>query len=312
VRFLDVGQGDATIIQNGGSTVVVDAGPSRVRFAHLLDSLGISSIDVLVISHAHQDHYGGIEGILASRHRVSVRYIFENRDAGTAAGLARVRDSINARVARQELVIRDTDDPCANGSPTCTIELRGGARLHVMRPAPGPHGANNRSTPLKLVGPDSASFTMWLSGDAEHEAIDWFDVAGYDTVPGMRVDVLKLNHHGSCNGITPDFLRLTSPKLALIGVGSGNSYGHVHRQTKLLLARGKIPWLRTDQNGSITIRSPGTPGSGYSVEFHRGAYNEGGAADRTSRQEKCMDGGVRDRVHSRGEWRTSGSGGALR
>ena len=71
-----------------------------------------------------------------------------------------------------------------------------------MAPFPDGDRANNRSTAVKVIGPDSASFTMWLAGDAEHEEIDWFEAVGYGSNPGMSVDVLKADHHGSCNGVT--------------------------------------------------------------------------------------------------------------
>lgn len=129
------------------------------------------------------------------------RYLYENPDAGTAVTLAELRDSINARAARGELFYRDTDDPCGDGSAVCTIALNGGAKPHLLRPNPAGTTPNNRSGAVKLVGADSASFAMWFAGDAEHEEIDWFDTTDYDVAPGMRVNVLKGDHHGSCNGI---------------------------------------------------------------------------------------------------------------
>ena len=290
VRVLDVGQGDATLITNGGSTVLVDGGPDPARFGRLLDSLGLNgtTVDVVVLSHEHYDHHAGLRELFSTRRNIRVRFFFENKNAYANAALARLRDSVNARVLRGELVYRDTDDPCANGTPVCTITLRGGARLQIMRPLPSSSDPNNRSAPLKLVGPDSASFTMWLAGDAEHEALAWYDAgADYDARPGMRATVLKANHHGSCNGVDRRYLDLVRPEWVVVPVASPNDYGHMHEQAKSAFRAAGRPWYRTDQNGTITIRSPGTPGGGYTITPQRGTRDMTGASDRASTQPAC-------------------------
>jgi competence protein ComEC len=217
VRVLNVGQGDAILVQNGGSTVLVDGGPDPAVLGHYLDSLGLNgtTIDAVVLSHQHSDHYQGLRELFASRRRIRVRYLWENQDPSPNVTLARLRDSIASRVRTDSLAYRDTDDPCGTGAPLCTVTLRGGAKLHIMRPDPRGHGPNDRSAALKLVGPDSASFTMWLAGDAEQGEIGWFTRAGYQRVPGMRVDVLKADHHGSCNGVTDLYLDLLKPSLVV-------------------------------------------------------------------------------------------------
>ena len=292
VRLLDVGQGDATLITNGGSTVLIDGGPDATRMGVLLDSLRLdgTTIDVVIATHTHIDHYNGLRELFQSRHHITVRYFYENQDPYPNVTLARLRDSINARVQRGEMLYRDTDDPCADGRPVCTITMRGGAKLRLLRPRPAREARpnpNDRSAVVKLVGPDSASFTMWLAGDAERDEIAWFDEAHYASDPGMTVRVLKADHHGSCNGMTAAYLDRLHPEVVLMSVGTVNDYGHVHEQTKQLLTARKIPWYRTDQNGTITVRSPGTPGGGYAISVVRGGPNESGKSDRTSTQVDC-------------------------
>lgn len=290
VKILDVGQGDATLIENGGSRVLIDGGPESSRLGRLLDSLGLndSTFDVVVLSHPHADHLVGLRALFESKRHITVRFFFENQDPYTASNLRALRDSVNARVLRGETVYRDTDDPCADGRPLCTITLRGGAKLHIMRPLRASRNPNNRSAPLKLVGPDSASFTMWLAGDAERDAINWFlGAAGYASRPGMRVDVLKADHHGSCNGVDDDYLAATQPALATVSVGTVNSYGHMHTQAKTIYRRAGVPWYRTDENGTIVITSPGTPGGGYAVSVQRGTKSMSGQSDRRSKDKVC-------------------------
>jgi competence protein ComEC len=289
VRVLDVGQGDAILIQNGGSTVLVDGGPKPEVLGRHLDALGLNggTIDAVILTHQHADHYQGLRELFASRRRIAVRFFWENQDPSPNVTLARLRDSIAARVEAGSLVYRDTDDPCATGRPLCTITLKGGAKLHIMRPDPDGPGPNNRSPALKLIGPDSASFTMWMAGDAEHEALEWmYGAAGYGD-PGMHADVLKADHHGSCNGVTDRYLDLVRPSLVVVSLGAVNDYGHMHEQAKAAYLRHRDPWYRTDQNGTITLRSPGTPRAKYSVSVERGGEDLSGPSDRQAHQPKC-------------------------
>ncbi|HEU4988237.1 MAG: MBL fold metallo-hydrolase [Gemmatimonadota bacterium] len=292
VRVLDVGQGDATYITNGGSRVIIDGGPDERRFGHLLDSLGIrnDTVDAVILTHAHFDHYSGLRELFRSSRHITVRYFFENGDPSTAASLRELRDSVAARVAAGALIYRDTDDPCGDGRPVCTLTLRGGALLHVLRPYPGRLTVNDRSAAVKLVGADSASFTMWLAGDAEHAAIDWFlwD-ADYDHVPGMRVHVLKGDHHGSCNGVSGEYLQALRPDTAVLSIGAHNDYGHMHAQAKAVYRAAGVPWYRTDENGTITIYSPGRPGGGYHIAVQRPGVDRDGPSDRPASARGCED-----------------------
>ena len=290
VRFLDVGQGDATYITNGTSKVIIDGGPDTVRFGLLLDSLGLNgqTIDLVVLSHEHYDHHSGLLELFRSSRNITVRYFEENQNVYSNTQLQRLRDSISARVSRGTLIYRDTDNPCANGSSICTFTLNGGAKVHVLKPNPAGTTPNNRSAAEKIVGPDSASFTMWLAGDAEQEEIAWFlGAAGYATNPGMKVDVLKADHHGSCNGVTNAYVNALNPARVLAGVGANNTYGHMHTQAKdLYTAHGK-PWYRTDGNGTVVVSSPGTVGGGYTVTTLKGTSSMSGAGDKTSTQTQC-------------------------
>jgi competence protein ComEC len=152
---------------------------------------------------------------------------------------------------------------------------------------PNGDNANNRSAAIKLIGPDSASFTMWLAGDAEREEIAWFEGAGYIQNPGMRVSVLKADHHGSCNGVTSRYLSIIQPQWIVASLGVRNDYGHMHTQARNIYTQAGVPWYRTDQNGTITIRSPGTVGGGFTIDPERQGTDLNGPSDRFSQQMAC-------------------------
>lgn len=289
IRVLDVGQGDATYIHNGTSRVLIDGGPDPARLGELLDSLGItgSTLDMVVLTHAHLDHYAGLLALFDSRRNITVRTFIENQDESSAPLLTELRDSVLARVERGATTYRDSDDPCGDGGTTCIAPLAGGAHIELLRPMPGPAAANDRSLAIKLVAPDSASLTMWLAGDAEFAATEYFDRAGFAAHPGMRADVLKADHHGSCNGASARYLAAVAPTWIVVPVGAHNDYGHVHAQAKRAFTAAGARWLRTDRNGTVTIRSAGTAGSGYTITPSRPGLDLSAAGDRVSRQPEC-------------------------
>ena len=283
IRVLDVGQGDAILVENGGSRVLIDGGPEPGRLGRLLDASGLrgATIDALIITHQHYDHYAGLREVFRTSRRIAVRHVFENKDPYSNVSLAQLRDSIIARAKRGELDYRDTDDPCGNGGPACTITLGGGAKLEILRPDPNGDGPNNRSVALRLTAPSASAFSMWLAGDAEQQEIAWFDATDYDRSPGMGATVLKGDHHGSCDGVSPRYLDLVRPEIAILSLAAQNDYGYVHAQTLDLLQRRRIPWYRTDQNGTVTITVP--PTGGYRVSAERGGPNMRGPSDRPAR-----------------------------
>ncbi|HXF96635.1 MAG TPA: ComEC/Rec2 family competence protein [Gemmatimonadales bacterium] len=228
LRFLDVGQGDALVIREGGKTALVDAGPSG-DILRQLRALGIDTLDLVVASHNHADHIGGMTAVLTGS---VVRYYLDN---GVPHTTATYRSTIRALAASGAQYLRPT-------SRTITL---GAARMRVL-PPPSSGDQNNASVGLLV---EYGAFRALLTGDSELYELDYW--LRHDSVP--RVQVVKVAHHGSRNGTSAAWVRATAPAVAVISVGAGNSYGHpapsVVQQWQAAGARVH----RTDVEGTVLI-----------------------------------------------------------
>lgn len=240
IEFLDVGQGDAILIRSPeGKTALIDAGPHRELAANLLRGRGISALDLVVLSHHHQDHYDGLESVVRRFHP---RLFVDSGSSHTTPHYLRLIELVRDRGIA---TIQPT------GSPR-RIEL-GSILLTVFPRAPeNPVDENDNSVGIRL---QYGSFSVLLPGDAESGERSWWE----KTVPRLcsGCTVLKLAHHGSNNGTDARWLGLVRPGLAVASVGKGNEYGHPGSETLALLARDGIPLLRTDRDGTIVVQSDG-------------------------------------------------------
>ena len=240
VTFLDVGQGDAVLLQAPeGHTALVDAGRGDV--VPLLRAMGVERIDLLVATHPHADHIGGMAGGVAS---FPVRFFMDNGEPHTTATY---RGLIAALEARPGITYLEA-------TPR-TISL-GSATLEVLPLLPrGTAGLNDRSVTLLVR---FGSFTALLSGDSEVRQLT--HLVGLGAVPALTL--LKAPHHGSDNGFTWSFLRVARPRVVVISVGR-NSYGHPRRAALAAYATGAGEILRTDMHGHVEVR--GREDGGFAV-----------------------------------------------
>jgi competence protein ComEC len=254
IVFLDVGQGDAALVQTAeGKTMLIDAGgsvgggpdPGALSVLPVLRALRIARLDVVVMSHPHPDHYGGLEAVLRA---LPVGELWDTGQAaaeGGGGGAERVVTLAAQRGAR----VRRPDQLCGES------ERLGTARLHVLWPCPGfdeALGPNDNSFVIKLEhGSRSVLFTGDVEQQAEAELAHRVGVA-------LRSDVLKVPHHGSRTSSTPGLLALVRPRLALISAGRANGFGHPHREVEQRLAQVAQRVLRIDQVGGVRLVSDGS------------------------------------------------------
>jgi competence protein ComEC len=235
LTFLDVGQGDAALLQVGGGAVLVDQGPPEARVAEQIRSLGVRRLALLVLTHPQRDHVGGAADVLE---RLQVDAVLDPRiDAPST-------DEAAAMTAARK---RDVRVIAARAGQTYRL---GSLRLRVLWPeAPGTHPADPNDEAIVLLA-SYGGIDALLTADAEG------DVTTRIGVP--PAEILKVAHHGSADELLPDLLRRVRPRVAVISVGDANEYGHPTRSTLGALAAAPgLRVYRTDRDGRVTIETDG-------------------------------------------------------
>jgi competence protein ComEC len=226
IRVLDVGQGDAVLLQpRADDPILVDAGPTHADVVRRLDELGVERLEALVVTHDQEDHAGGVGQVLASRPVGALAYAHRSRHLRELAAQAAVRQT---RLAAGDAL------------------RTGGIRLRVLWP-PDPLLAGQAADPNArslVILARWRHFRMLLTGDAEAES------APLDPSP---IDVLKVAHHGSADAGLDELLSRASPDAAIVSVGADNPYGHPAPQTLATLAGHGVETLRTDRDGELVI-----------------------------------------------------------
>ncbi|MGC8640067.1 MAG: ComEC/Rec2 family competence protein [Isosphaeraceae bacterium] len=284
IDFLDIGQGDSILIRSPeGKTALVDAGPTKDGATRLLKQKGISAIDIVIVSHHHSDHYGGMEQVIRN---FKPRYFMATGSSHTTKGYLRLLETVKSEGIT---AVEPT-------SKQRKIEL-GSVNLTVFpQPRYDHEEENNNSIGIRL---DYGDFSALLTGDSETEERDWW--IGHNPTLIRECTVVKLAHHGSRNGTDQGWLELVQPEIAVASVGAGNDYGHPHSETISLLRRNGIPLLRTDLRGTITIVSNGKTWNLVDPELarRRGSRNGNAVATRSSEDESSVGGSFSSRARRR-------------
>jgi competence protein ComEC len=230
-----VGQGDAVVLPvRPGQAVVVDAGPDPALTDRCLRRLGVRVVPLLVLSHFHVDHTGGVAGVFRGR---QVNAVITPEWPEPAAGREAVHLAAAAKGVRVGVVA--VGWTYAIGS----VELTLVGPPYVLRGTRSDPNNNSLVLLARVRG-----VRMLLAGDAEGEE----QRALLDRIPAsdLRAEILKVAHHGSAYQ-EPDFLDAVDPAVALVSVGVGNSYGHPNPAVLARLARSGARVLRTDTDGDL-------------------------------------------------------------
>lgn len=237
VHFIDVGQGDATLIICDDEAMLIDSGDDSkgTLVWNYLKKQGVAKLKYLILTHTDADHIGGADVIIT---KLDVETVFMGdfpKDNRTYKGLI---DTLN-----HHLLTWSTPEV---GS---VYEL-GGARFTIIAPNREYSTPNNTSLGLLLQnGKDRFLFT----GDAEEESEEDILSNGID----IRCDVFKAGHHGSKTSNTEAFVQAVDPEYVVISCEEGNSYGHPHAGPMNTFRRMGIKIYRTDEQGTVVATSTG-------------------------------------------------------
>ncbi|MBM7783185.1 ComEC/Rec2 family competence protein [Arthrobacter tumbae] len=240
VAACDVGQGDGLAVRTGpGSAMVFDAGPDPGPMDACLDRLGVDTVDVLVLTHLHEDHFGGIAGVFEDR--TVDRVLYSTAEDSLPGVVTEVTGGAGIEAEAASAGVADTT---------------GNVNWSVLWPAPGPlAGSENNASAVVLVTVAGAGggpgLTILFTGDLEEDAAARF-LAAHPHLAASGVDILKVAHHGARNG-GADIIEAVSPELALISAGQENDYGHPHPETLDALQQAGVDVARTDLRGTILL-----------------------------------------------------------
>ena len=237
VHYIDVGQGDSTLLICDGETMLIDAGiPSAGEtVTEYLSAQGVTVIDYLVCTHAHADHCGGLDDVVVNFPVKTIYCSVSESGNNTFTYFAEAADT-----AGVEIEVPELDSTFRLGEATVT----------VLGPREDYTDVNDQSLVLRV---DYGETSFLFTGDAEYDS----ETAVLDAGCDVRCDVLKAGHHGSKTSTGYRLLYEAEPQYCVISCGQDNDYGHPHDDTLSRLRDADVTVYRTDLNGTVVCFSDG-------------------------------------------------------
>lgn len=238
VYYIDVGQGDSIfIISPEGKTILIDGGEKDSNVTDFLKSRKIKTIDVLIATHPHSDHIGGLVDVVKN---YNVKSVYMPNITHTTKAFENLLLAIKEKNLKIKLAYEGVTLPI-EGIDAVFVSPQKDIKNDNL---------NEYSAVLKLTYKDTS---FLFTGDAENGS----EQRMLSSEQNIKVDVLKVGHHGSKSSTSTTFLNKVNPKYAIISCGAGNKYGHPHDVTIKKLNDKKIKTYRTDKDGTVHAISDG-------------------------------------------------------
>ena len=236
VHFFDVGQGDAVLIQSpSGHNVLYDGGEDADVTLARLSAAGITSLDLVIASHNHADHIGGLASVIR---RYRPRFYLDNNVPATTRAYQHVLEAV--RAAGSELL-----------EPSGQRIALGPVTLRILSPPRRAAWEQNDNSVGVVV--EYGAFRLSLGGDAESRLWQWWTKEFPDAV--SEVHVHKASHHGSANGDTAAALARLSPEVVVVSAGFQNQYGHPHAEALHLYAEHGALVYQSALHGTVVVEA---------------------------------------------------------
>jgi competence protein ComEC len=238
IHFIDVGQADSILIQQGNNAMLIDAGNNEdsETVKNYIANQGIAKLDYVVGTHPHEDHIGGLDYVI---NNFQIGKIYMPKVTSNTKTFEDVVTAIKNK--GMQVTAPVPGDSFKLGEADCKILAPNSASYEDV---------NNYSIVIKITYKNNS---FMFSGDAETISETEMLKKGFD----VKADVLKVGHHGSNSSTSDEFLKKVSPKYAVISVGKDNDYGHPHKETMKKLKDSGITVYRTDESGTIICTSDG-------------------------------------------------------
>ena len=243
VHFIDVGQGDAILIDSGETEVLIDGGSAGSGVADYISAYVDGPLEVIIITHPHEDHIGGLPEVFTD-------YVVKDVWWSGKTSTSNIFKTLNNCIIAENATAHEAERGMSITAGTL--------KFNVINPAkPLPSDINNGSVVVTLsYGQTDFIFTGDAEQEAETDMLLWL----------KDIDILKVGHHGSNTASSAAFLQIIKPEVAVYIAGVGNSYGHPHTETITALTNIGATIYGTDTLGTIVIT---TDGKTYSIQTEK-------------------------------------------